>query len=121
MVIFSPAGIFTRDAMFWSPSEKLFQGVQGGARLEPPDLLVGQGVLALDGDALAAGLGDDHGDGLARRELGEARDRVDAFARLTGEGIDGAQEHVVADLVEVAPDEKPRPGRRDVVGGGLAL
>src|SRR5882724_1967490 len=210
VVIFSPAGIFTRDAMVWSPCGRLFQGVQGGARLEPPDLFVGQGVLALDGYALAAGLGDDHRDGLARRELGEvrdahtvvllqqvvvgrlgerqrqdallleiglgdpgeapndddlaaeiawrhgrvlpagalavvlvadddpaqalglelarhlrevlpllSRDRVDAFARLTGEGIDGAQEHVVADLVEVAPDEKPRPGRRDVVGGGL--
>src|SRR6266511_4920523 len=74
IVIFSPAGIFTRDAMVWSPWEKLFQGVQGGARLEPPDLLVGQGVLALDGDALAAGLGDDHRHRLARGELREARD-----------------------------------------------
>src|SRR6266700_8055096 len=75
IVIFSPAGIFTWDAMgLLSLLSRLFQGVQGGARLEPPDLLVGQGVLALDGDALAAGLGDDHGDGLARRELGEVRD-----------------------------------------------
>src|SRR6266478_3971111 len=212
VVIFSPAGIFTRDAIVWSPCERLFQGVQGGARLEPPDLFVGQGVLALDGDALAAGLRDDHGDGLARRELREPRDAdavvllhevvvgrlregqrqdalllevglgdpreapddddpaaeiarrhggvlaarslavvlvadddpaqtlglelarhlrevlpllprhgVDALARLAGEGVDGAQEHVVADLVQVAPDEKPRAGRRDVVGRGLAL
>src|SRR5262245_32221783 len=71
IVTFSPAGIFTRDAMFWSPSKWLAQGIQGGARLEPPDLLVGERVLALDRHGLAVGLGDDDGDWLARRELGE--------------------------------------------------
>src|SRR6266508_608260 len=212
IVIFSPAGIFTRDAMVWSPWEKLFQGVQGGARLEPPDLLVGQGVLALDGDALAAGLGDDRGDGLPRREGRQSRDahavvlpqevvvrrlqerqrqdallleiglgdpgeapgddgpaaeiarrhggvlaarplavvlvadddpaqalglelarhlrevlplflreRVDPLARLAGEGVDGSPEHVVADLVDVAPEAQPRARGRDVVRGRLAL
>ena len=48
-------------------------------------------------------------------------ERVDALARLAREGIDGAQEHVVADLVQVAADEEPDAGRRDVVGGRLAL
>src|SRR5882762_2669811 len=167
MVIFSPAGIFTRDAMFWSPSEGLCQGVQGGARLEPPDLLVGQGVLALDGDRLPAGLREDEGQGqdalllqvglvdareapddddlaaqIARRHRGVltaralavvlvtdhrpretpglelphrlrevlpllARDRVGALAHLAREGIVRAEEHVVADLVEMPSHEKP--------------
>src|SRR5437667_10221821 len=60
IVIFSTAGIFTWDAMgLLSMLSRLFQGVQGGARLEPPDLLVGEGVSALDGDGLAPGLVDD--------------------------------------------------------------
>src|SRR5213593_5263360 len=80
MVIFSPAGIFTRDAMFWSPSEWLFQGVQSGARLEPPDLLVGEGVQALDGRGRAVGLGQGDGHRLARGELGEPGD-ADPIAR----------------------------------------
>src|SRR6266849_5660507 len=213
IVIFSPAGILTWDAMgLLSLLSRLFQGVQGGARLEPPDLLVGEGVPALDGDGLAAGLVDDDVGRLARGELREPLDTdavrlleeivvgglregqgenallleiglvdtreaphddhlaseiarrhrgvlparalavvlvadhdpalalgfelaghrgevlprlagegVDALARLAREGIDGAQEHVVADLVQVAADEEPGAGRRDVIGGRLAL
>src|SRR5713101_1559038 len=74
MVIFSPAGIFTRDAIRWSPSGTLSERVQGGTRLEPPDLLVGQAVQALDGDRLPAGLRDDDRDGLAGGEMREPRD-----------------------------------------------
>src|SRR4029453_12579743 len=77
MVIFSPAGIFTRDAMFWSPSEWLFQGVQSGARLEPPDLLVGERMEARDGSGRAVGLGKGDGHGRARSQL---REPVDAEA-----------------------------------------
>src|SRR5229473_223415 len=212
IVTFSPAGILTWDAMGLLSLPGLCQGVQGGARLEPPDLLVGEGVPALDGHGLAAGLVDDDVGRLARGELREPRDadavglleevvvgglgeregedplllevglvdareapddhylaaeiarrhggvlparslavvlvadhepalalglelpghlgevlprlpgeRVEALARLAREGIDGAQEHVVADLVEMATDEEPGPGGRDVVGGRLPL
>src|SRR2546422_9223411 len=43
------------------------------------------------------------------------------FRSLAREGVDGAEEHVVADLVEVAAVAEPRAGRRDVVGRRLAL
>src|SRR6266849_4788608 len=185
IVTFSPAGILTWDAMGLLSLPGLCQGVQGGARLEPPDLLVGEGVPALDGHGLAAGLVDDdvglleevvvgglgeregedplllevglvdareapddhylaaeiarrHGGVLPARSLAVvlvadhepalalglelaghlvevlaclSGERVDALARLAREGIDGAQEHVVADLVQVAADEEPGPGR----------
>src|SRR2546428_13819013 len=82
IVIFSPAGIFTWDAMgLLSLLSRLFQGVQGGARLEPPDLLVGEGVSALDGNGLAPGLVDDDVGRLAGGELREPRD-ADAGGRL---------------------------------------
>src|SRR4030095_16321885 len=80
MVIFSPAGIFTRDAMFWSPSDWLFQGVQSGGRLEPPHLLVGERLQALDGCGLAVRLGEGDGHGRARRQLSEPAD-AEAIAR----------------------------------------
>ena len=46
---------------------------------------------------------------------------VDAFASLVVEGVDRAHEHVVAEPVEMAAEAQPIPGRRDVVGRGLAL
>src|SRR5438132_7930397 len=82
IVIFSPAGIFTWDAMgLLSLLSRLFQGVQGGARLEPPDLLVGEGVSALDGDGLAPGLVDDDVGRFAGSELREPR-HADAVGLL---------------------------------------
>src|SRR5260370_32023421 len=69
IVIFSPAGIFTRAAaMRLLLAEKLRESVQGGARLEPADLLVVHGVEALDRDRLASRLVDDDLHRLARGE-----------------------------------------------------
>src|SRR5260370_37227870 len=74
IVIFSPAGIFTRAAaMRLLLAEKLSESVQGGARLEPADLLVGHGVEALDRDRLASRLVDDHLHRLARGAPGQPR------------------------------------------------
>src|ERR1700730_11731578 len=82
IVIFSPAGILTWDAMgLLSLLSRLCQGVQSGARLEPPDLLVGEGVPARDADGPAAGLVDDNVDRLAGSELREPLD-ADAVGLL---------------------------------------
>src|SRR5260370_26930480 len=75
IVIFSPAGIFTRAAaMRLLLAEKLSERVQGGARLEPADLLVGHGVEALDRDRLASRLVDHHLHRLARGQPGQPFD-----------------------------------------------
>src|SRR3984893_4995967 len=50
-----------------------------------------------------------------------AAQHIDAFAGLVVEGVDRAHEHVVAELVEMAAETQPIPGRRDVIGRGLAL
>src|SRR5262245_23700608 len=55
------------------------------------------------------------------RHPGLAGEHVHALAGLAGEGVHRAEEHVVADLVEVATEAEPRPGRRDVVRRRLAL
>src|SRR5512144_3317410 len=82
IVIFSPAGTFTRAAaMGLLLAEKLGESVQGGARLEPADLLVGHGVEALDRDRLASRLVDHHLHRLARDEPGQPPD-ADPICRL---------------------------------------
>ena len=66
-------------------------------------------VLVADHDplqALGLELAGDRGERLA----GGARQRIDALAGLAGEGVQGAEEHVVADLVEVTAEAQPRPG-----------
>src|SRR5439155_20794492 len=67
--------------------------------------------------ALGLELAGDRGERLA----GGARQRIDALAGLAGEGVQGAEERGVADLVGVTAEAQPRPGWRDVVRGGLAL
>src|SRR4029453_3898306 len=69
IVTFSPAGIFTLPAI--EVSSKLGERVERRACLEPADLLVGQGVVARDGDGLAARLVNDHLHRLARHQRGE--------------------------------------------------
>src|SRR5262245_27359437 len=53
----------------------LDQGVEGGAGLEPADLLLGQGVTAVDRHGLASGLGDHDLHRLAGRQRRKALDR----------------------------------------------
>ncbi len=50
-----------------------------------------------------------------------ARDRADRRTRLVRERVVRAQEHVVADGVDVPPKAKPRTRRRNVVRRALAL
>jgi hypothetical protein len=50
-----------------------------------------------------------------------AVERFLALAGLAGEGVDGAEEQVARDVLEVAAVLQPLAGRRDVVGGALAL
>ncbi len=47
-------------------------------------------------------------------------EHVEALADLTAEGVDGTEEQVARDVLEVAPVLQPRAGHRDVVGGALA-
>ena len=44
-----------------------------------------------------------------------------AGAVVLGEGVAGSEEHIVAQVVQMPTEAQPRAGRRDVVGGGLAL
>src|SRR5437762_4255533 len=67
--------------------------------------------------ALGLELARDLREGLRRAP----RERVDALARLAAERVHGAEEHVVADLVEVTAVAEPRPGRRYMIGRRLAL
>ncbi len=72
---------------------------------------------------------DDRSDSLRLVAAGDLRDRqsgfagqdIGALARLGGKRIVGAQEHVVADFIQMAAELEPRSGRRNVVGRGLAL
>ena len=52
---------------------------------------------------------------------GLAVERVLARAGLARERVDRAEEEVAGDVLEVAAVLEPRAGRRDVVGGALAL
>src|SRR5262245_27992483 len=76
-------------------------------------------LVADDHPASPTGLevAGDRGESL-RRTAGQG---MDALARFPGERVDGAEEHVVAELVEVAPEAEPRTGRRDVIRRRLAL
>src|SRR5438309_3402428 len=67
--------------------------------------------------ALGLELARDLREGLRRAP----REGVDALPRLAGERVHGAEEHVVADLVEVPTVAKPRPGRRYMIGRRLAF
>src|SRR5262249_58464968 len=65
-------------------------------------------ILVSDDDPLHAGRLE------LARDLGErlpagAGERIHALARLPGERVGGAEEHVVADLVEMPPEPEPRP------------
>src|SRR5919201_4038586 len=88
MVTFSPAGILTLPAM---PSP-LRHRVQGGARLEPADLLLGHAVGHAYGDGLARGLLDHHVHRLAWAERAEAADSH-AVLRLEEVVVAGIAEH----------------------------
>src|SRR6185295_14531163 len=46
---------------------------------------------------------------------------IRTLARLRGKRIVRTQEHIVADLVQMAAELEPRPGRRNMVRGCLAL
>src|SRR5438132_1703282 len=58
---------------------------------------------------------------LRDREPALARQHVGALAGLIVEGVGGAQEHVVTDLIQMAAVLEPWPRRRNMVGRGLAL
>ena len=87
------------------------------------------GVLAAR--ALAVVLVADHDPLLPRRLVGARHpghldaalpgQQIDRFAALSGEGVHGAQERVVADLVEVAAEAQPEARRGDVIGCCLSL
>ena len=57
----------------------------------------------------------------SRGTAGSRRRSVLALAGLAGERVDDAEEQVAGDVLEVAAVPEPRAGRRDVVGGALAL
>jgi len=63
---------------------------------------------------------------VATRDLGH-RDKIFVgqcvlgLPGFTGEGIDPSQQHVVADPVQVTAISEPGTGRRNVIGGALAL
>ena len=76
-------------------------------------------VLVADGHPADAGLVEALGD-LGER-AGLAVERVLPRAGLARVGVDGAEEEVAGDVLEVAAVLEPRAGRRDVVGGALAL
>src|SRR5438105_3222185 len=58
---------------------------------------------------------------LGERHAPLARQQVESLARLAGERVDGAEEHVVADAVEMAAVQEPAARGRDVVGRRLAF
>ena len=76
-------------------------------------------VLVADGHPADAGLVEALGD--LREGAGLAVERVLPGAGLAGVGVDGAEVEVAGDVLEVAAVLEPRAGRRDVVGGALAL
>src|SRR5215831_16091509 len=60
----------------------------------------------------------DHPARVGRAQL--ARALRDSLRRLARERVSGAQEQVVAELVQVAAEAQPGTGGRDVIGRGLA-
>ena len=57
---------------------------------------------------------------LGVRHVPLAADDVEALSRLARVGVHGAEEGVVADVVEVAAEAQPRACGRNVVGGALS-
>ena len=49
-----------------------------------------------------------------------SREQIETLASLLGEGIDGADEHIVADVVEMAAKSQPHAGWGDVIGSALS-
>src|SRR5262245_33890376 len=77
-------------------------------------------VLVADGEPRLA-LGLQVTRGLREWLAGLPGQRIEALAGLASEGVGRAQEHVVADLVQVTAEAQPRPGRRDCVVRRLDL
>ena len=58
---------------------------------------------------------------MSGNELGLAVQNVDSGTGVSRERVDGAEEEVLTDVVEVTTETQPWTGGRNVVGGALAL